>query len=362
MCERSSLFLIEAKSILYDLLKRTLELFDLCFHFVEHYRIDKYFIEREQKRDYNYFSLSKPCKLNFNIISDIDIYLHRLYTSCRLTRSNLRSLHASRMLSSHDYIVIDDEIYELIKFFQLKVNKQWHQYQSREKEQEKTNKFQQFDHIINRRYHSQRMIHNSQTIESFVFLPETSKHNNNSQQINSSNKLQSTNSQPIDEYHHILIIFRRISYFYQLLIDELYGVHSVQDSDILQLIVVNIIRLLLFIANKLKQYIKINSSSIINNNHFRIKRNEEICRVEKKPMSTTKSKFKLIEIHPTNINTLALSKSLNDGNFNEENNDKNIEYVRNDNHSSNIIQDNQTNSLDFDEDEFYRLANLERDD
>ncbi|CAF1343965.1 unnamed protein product [Rotaria sordida] len=198
------------------------------------------------------------------------------------------------------------------------------------------------------------MIHHSQTIESFVFLPEILNYNNNFQQINSSNnKLQLTNSQPMEEYYHILIIFRKISQFYQLLIDELYGVHIVRDSHILQPIVINIIRLLLFIADKLKQYIKINSPMIINENHFRIKENEEICRIEEKEMFTMKSKFQLIEIHPTNIDTLTSSKSAND---------KNIEYVRNDNHSLNIIQDDQTSSLDFDEDEFYRLANLERDD
>ncbi|CAF1275720.1 unnamed protein product [Rotaria sordida] len=198
------------------------------------------------------------------------------------------------------------------------------------------------------------MIHHSQTIESFVFLPEILNYNNNFQQINSSNnKLQLTNSQPMEEYYHILIIFQKISQFYQLLIDELYGVHIVRDSHILQPIVINIIRLLLFIADKLKQYIKINSPMIINENHFRIKENEEICRIEEKEMFTMKSKFQLIEIHPTNIDTLTSSKSSND---------KNIEYVRNDNHSLNIIQDDQTSSLDFDEDEFYRLANLERDD
>ncbi|CAF4724326.1 unnamed protein product, partial [Rotaria socialis] len=113
MCERSPLFLVEAKLITLDLLKRSLELFDICFHLVLHYRLDEFFLEREQKRDYDYFSLYKPCKLNYNIISDIDTYLHRLSTSCRLTKSNLRSLHASRMISSNDYIVIDDEIYEL---------------------------------------------------------------------------------------------------------------------------------------------------------------------------------------------------------------------------------------------------------
>ena len=131
MCERSPLFLSEAKSIIFDLLKRTLELSDLFLHLVEHYRLNKYLSEREQNYDYCHFSLHKPCKLNYNIISDLDIYLDRLYASCRLTKSNLRLLHAARMKSSNDYIVIDDEIYELIKFFKLKIktNHQVHQNQ-----------------------------------------------------------------------------------------------------------------------------------------------------------------------------------------------------------------------------------------
>ncbi|CAF1443496.1 unnamed protein product [Rotaria sp. Silwood1] len=344
MCERSSLFLVEAKLIIYDLLKRTLELFDLCFYLIEHYRIDNYFFEREKKRDYYYYSIYKSCKLNYNIISDIDNYLHRLYVSCRLIKSNLRSLYATRILSSNDYIVIDDEIYELIKFFQLKINKQLYQFQSIEKQT--PNKLKQTNEILNKRYHSQRMIHYSKTIESFVFLPQTLNYNNNN----------NNNSQPMEEYHNILILFRKISQFYQLIIDELYGVHHIRDSYILQPIAINIIRLLLLIINKLKQYVKINSPMIIYNNHLRIKQNEEICHKEKK------TKYKLIEIQPTNINTLISSKSSNYELVKEETNDKNIEYIRNDNYSSNIIQKDQTNLLDFDEDEFYRLANLERDD
>jgi hypothetical protein len=61
MCERSSLFRSEAKSIISDLLKRTLELFDLSLHLVE--------------RNSHQFSLQKLCKLNYNIISDLDKYL-----------------------------------------------------------------------------------------------------------------------------------------------------------------------------------------------------------------------------------------------------------------------------------------------
>lgn len=224
MCERSALFLSEAKSIISDLLKRTLELFDLFIHLIEHYRLTKYLSEREQNLNF-----SKPCKLNYSIISDLDKYLHRLSTSCRLTKSHLRSLYAARLISSNDYIVIDDDIYQLIHNFKSKLNKFWH----------KSIEIKQSDHIIAQRYHSQRQIHNSHTTESFVFLPETSDNKNNSQ---------------FDEEHHdILISFRKISYLYQILLKQLYGIHFVRDSDILQPIVINIIRLLLFITNKFKE-------------------------------------------------------------------------------------------------------------
>lgn len=257
MCERSPLYLSEAKSIIFDLLKRTLELFDLSLHLVEHYRLNKYLSEREQNRDYRHFSLHKPCKLNYNIISDLDIYLHHLYTSCRLTKSHLRSLHAARIKSSNDYIVIDDEIYDLSHLFKLKINKLWNQFQS-------------------------------------------------------------IKTKPSDQtYQQILTSFRKISRFYQFLIKQLYGIHIVRDSHILQPIVISIIRLLLFITNKLKENLQIISPTKINLNHFNIQQHEEICRVEEKKKV---SQIKLIEIHPD------------------------------DNHS-----------LDFDEDEFYRLANLTRD-
>ncbi|CAM4800576.1 unnamed protein product [Rotaria magnacalcarata] len=222
MCERSPLFLVEAKSITLDLLKRSLELFDICFHLVLHYRLDEFFLEREQKRDYDYFSLYKPSK------------------------SNLRSLHASRMTSSNDYIVIDDEIHELVNIFQVKINQQ---FQSKQKDEN-------YD----------------------------SKHD--------------------EEYHHALTLFRKISQFYQLIIMELYGVHTVRNSHILQPISINIIRLLLSIANKLKRFIQTNSPNLINFNHFRIQPHDEVCSVDQsKNFGKTKSKFRLIEIHANNSET-----------------------------------------------------------
>jgi hypothetical protein len=309
MCERSPLFLPEAKSIIFDLLKRTLELFDLSLHLVEYYRLNKYLSARKQSRDYRHFSLHKPCKLNYTIISDLDTYLHRLYTTCRLTKSHLRSLHAARIKSSNDYIVIDDEIYELSHFFQLKINKLWNKFQSTKKEKPS-------DQIINQRYHSQR------TIQPFVILPEPSLEKNNSQTTIS------------EDHHQILTSFRKICQLYQFLIQQLYGIHIVRDSHILQPVVISIIRLLLFITNKLKQNLQVISPTKINRNHYHIQQHEEICHVPEEIFKRKKvSKFRLIEIHSSSDNQ----------NLTED--------VRNDNHS-----------LDFDEDEFYRLANLERDD
>lgn len=219
MCERSPLFLIEAKLVTLDLLKRTLELFDLSFNVILYYHLEQIFIEREQKFDYDHFPWHKPCKLNFNILSDIDIYLYRLSKSCRLTKSYLRSLHASRRNSSHDFIYIDDEIYELIEVLSMKINQPWYDFQSTQE----------------------------QTIK--------------------------------DES---LVLFRRIFQLYQLIIKNLYGISMVKDSQILQPIVFNIIRLLLSITNKLKHSVEHNSSKTIYRNEFRIKPNDEVCPINPK--------------------------------------------------------------------------------
>ncbi len=226
MCDRSPLFLPEAKSIINDLIKRTFELFDLSLHLIEYHRLNKYLSERGKNRDY---PLRKSCKLNYNIISDLDKYLNRLSTSCRLTKSHLRSLHAARLTSSNDYIVIDDEIYELVKCFQSK---------------------------LSQLTHSQLQIHSSQT---FMFHPKTSDDKNNSQTMISSNE--------------IFIFFKKISQLYQLLLERLYGIRTVRDSDILQPIVIHIIRLLLSITNKLKENL---SPMKIHRN----RQNEEICQTD----------------------------------------------------------------------------------
>ena len=213
MCDRSPLFLPEAKSIIMDLLKRTLELFNLSIHFIEYHHLHQFLSKREENRDYPHFSLRKTCKLNYNIISDLNKYLHRLSTSCRLTKSHLRALHAARLTSSNDYIVIDDEIYEFIKRFRSKLS--------------------------HRQYHFQRQIHSSHAIETFMFNPEASDDKNNS-----------PTTIPFEE---IFASFEKISQFYQLLLQRLYGVRTVRDSDILQPIVIHIIHLLLSITNKFKE-------------------------------------------------------------------------------------------------------------
>ena len=231
MCDRTPLFHSEAKSILFNLLKRTFELLDLSIHLTEYDRLNKFLIEREQNETYPRFLSRKSCKLNYNIQSDLDKYLHRLSTSCRLTKSYLRSLNAVRLTSPSDYVVIDDQIYDLIQLFQSKINK-----------------FQPADRMINKRYHSQRQIHDSHTIQSFVFHPETADNQNNSHTTLPSNE--------------IFLSFEKISQLFQLLLRQLYGVHIVRNSDILQPIVINIIRLLVSITNQFKE----NLSS----NHFPI--------------------------------------------------------------------------------------------
>jgi len=220
MCSRTPLFLSEAKSIISVLLKRTFELFDLSVHFLENDRLKKYFSDRQQTNEQS--ALIKPCKLNYNIFSDIDKYLQRLSQSCRLIKSLLRSLNAARLRSMNDYIVIDDQIYDRIKLFQSKLNK-----------------YQQPKHLITTRYHSQRHIHDheSHLTSSFQFYPETSAENQNHSSTN-------------DVYN----AFDKLSHLYQLLLERLYGVHIVRNSDILQPIVINIIRLLLLIADQFKEH------------------------------------------------------------------------------------------------------------
>ena len=229
MCNRSPLFLPEAKSIIHELLKRTFELLDLSLHLMEYYRLDQYLSARELNRNYPHFSLHKPCKLNYNLVSDLDKYLTRLSTSCRLTKSHLRSLYAARLTSPNDYIVIDDDISESIQRFQLKLNKLSPQFKPAMKSS---------DHLIHSRYQSQRQIHSSESIQTFVFHPETSDDKNNSHTPISSNDISQS--------------FEKISRLYHLLLQRLYGVHLVRDSDILQAIVIHIIRLLVSITNTLK--------------------------------------------------------------------------------------------------------------
>ncbi|UJR09829.1 hypothetical protein I4U23_014055 [Adineta vaga] len=332
MCERSRLFLLEAKSILSELLNRTLELFDLCLRVLEHYRLTEFLIEREQQRDYRYFSLQKPCRLNYNIMSDLNTYLQRLYTTCRLTKSNLRSLHAARITSTDGYIVIDDEIYELVKLFKSKLNN----IQSEKLEQEKPIKTNE------RRYYSQRLIHSSRTTQPFTFHSKTSKQKNNSQNS-------FPHSSEHEESYQILQSFQKISRFYHFLLKQFYGVHSVQDSDVLQPIVISIIRLLLFITNKLKENLQIISPIKIHHNRFSVQQHDDVCQ-EQKTSDSNKPKYHIIEIQADNIESI---KSVQDNTA--------INYAQNDNFET-IEEKDEKSILEFDEDEFYRLANLQRDD
>lgn len=238
MCDRSALFLSEAKSIVSNLLKRTFELFDLAVHFTEYHRLHQYLAERETHRDYPLFSLHKPCQLNYAIVSDLEKFFARLSTSCRLTKSHLRSLYAARLKSSNDYIVIDDEIVDAIKSFQFKLRRLARKFKS--------------DHLV---------------YESQVQIPiETSDDRNYSQMTISS--------------------FEKISRLYQLLLQRLYGVHFVRDSDILQAIVIHIIRLLVSITKQLKDDLP---TVPIHSHHFLIRSNEELCQT--KPSTKTKYNF-----------------------------------------------------------------------
>ncbi|CAF1302428.1 unnamed protein product [Adineta ricciae] len=310
MCERSPLFLFEVKSILLDLLTRTLELFDLSRRLLEHYRLSQFLLTREHQCDYRHFSLEKPCRLNYNIMSDLSTYLQRLYTTCRVTKSSLRSLHAARVTATNDYIVIDDEVYELIKFFKSKLNNVHSGPTTERKKSIKTS---------GRRYYSQRLVHNSYAIQSFQFHPISADSKNNSQTLES------------NESRQILQSFHKISRFFYFLLKQFYGVHNVQDSDVLQPIVISIIRSLLFITDELKRKLQVLSPIKAHNNRFRVQKKEEICQ-EQTTLGSSKPEFHIIEtVKPVHENK-----------------------VRNENHEENL--------LEFDEEEFYRLANLQRDD
>lgn len=265
MCDRTPLFLIEAKSIISELLKRTLELLDLFIHFTEYQRLHQYLADREIHRDYPLFSLHHSCKLNYTIISDLDKYFDRLSTSCRLTKSQLRLLYAARLKSSNDYIVIDDVIYDSIKSFQRKLRQQSRQFQSQ---------LPTSDHLLHTRYQSQRQIHSSHTSDSFIFHPETSDDKNNSHMPVSSNE--------------ILQSFEKIARLYDLLLQRLYGIHFVRDSDILQAIAIHIIRLLLSITKQLRADLP---SIPIHPHHFLLRQNDQICQAE----AHMKTKYHLLD-------------------------------------------------------------------
>ena len=326
MCERSPLFLPEAKSILIDLLRRTLELFDLSRHLIEYDRLQRFLSERDEQSVLSHVTLRQTCQLNHQLDSDLDAYLQRLHNSCRVIKTNLRSLHAARITASNDYVVLDDDIYELFGVFKSKLKDLWQEFQWTTKPKAKQTENQ----LVQRRYQSQRAVHHASDQDSFVYLPETSP-SRSTQKNNSSKLLASEESSFItDEYRSIFLSFHKISQFYRLLIQQLYGVHLVRDSHLLQPIVINIIRLLLLITHRLKERIQLMSP---------VKATSERgqrpgpCRA----LATTE------QIEPIQTNYLT---------------------VHNDNHqqsSSTTTKADEQSLLEFDEAEFYRLANLERD-
>lgn len=320
MCERSPLFLLEAKSILIDLLRRTLELFDLSRHLIEYDRLQRFLSERDEHSALSHATPHQTCQLNHQLDSDLDAYLQRLHNSCRVVKTNLRSLHAARITASNDYVVLDDDIYELFGVFKSKLKDLWQEFQWTTKPKAKQTENQ----MTQRRYQSQRAVHHASGQDSFVFLPETSP-SRSTQKNNSSKLLES----PFitDEYRSIFLSFRKISQFYRLLIQQLYGVHLVRDSHLLQPIVINIIRLLLLITHQLKERIQLMS-----------------------PVKAPPERGR----RPGPCRALATTEQI----------ESNYLTVHNDNHqqsSSTTTKADEQSLLEFDEDEFYRLANLQRD-
>ena len=329
MCERSPLFLLEAKSILIDLLRRTLELFDLSRHLIEYDRLQRFLSERDEQSVLSHARLRSSCPLNHQLDSDLHAYLQRLHNSCRVAKTNLRSLHAARITASKDYIVLDDDLYELLGVFKSNLNNLWQEFQWTIPAKTKPAAKQ----VIHRRYHSQRTIHHASDQDSFVFRPETSPFRS-TQKNNSSKLLSSEESSAITEdYRSIFLSFRKISQCYRLLIQQLYGVHLVRDSHLLQPIVISIIRLLLLTTNQLKQRIQLMSPSRAPSDRVpRLSPHDGPCRTHAE------------QVEPIQANYLT---------------------VHNDNQqessSLNTKADDEQSRLDFDEDEFYRLANLEHD-
>jgi hypothetical protein len=336
MCECSPLFLLEAKSILIDLLRRTLELFDLSRHLLEYDRLQRFLSNRDEQSVFSHVTLRQTCQLNHQLDSDLDAYLQRLHNSCRIAKTNLRSLHAARITASNDYIVLDDDLYELFGVFKSKLKDLGQEFQwATTKQTEKQ--------VIQRRYQSQRTVHHASDQDSFVFLPETSP--SRSMQKNNSSQLPSLPESPsiTEDYRSIFVSFHKISQLYRLLIQQLYGVHLVRDTHLLQPIVINIIRLLLLITHQLKARIQLMSPVNVPSTD-RVRRHGP-CRT----LATTESNVLLIESHAEQVEPIQ----------------SNYLTVHNDNHHqqsfSTTTKAEEQSLLEFDEDEFYRLANLEHD-
>ena len=235
MCERPSLFLLEPKSILLDLVKRTCELLDLSLHLIEHERLNDVLSQRPSSP----FAFQQSCQLKDNLQSDLERYLQRLYRSCRLTKTHLRALHAARFTRSNDYIVLDDDAVQAINAFKSKLNEVTRQSEWMEQVKKIGKKEQQF---VDRRFQSQRHVHHADENDSFVFLPETKLLlvQNNSASIS-------------DDYRSIFLAFGKIAQIFRFLLEHFYGIHRVRDSHLLQPMFINIIRCLLVIADQWKQ-------------------------------------------------------------------------------------------------------------
>jgi hypothetical protein len=276
MHERIPLFHVEAKTIVVDLLKRTSDLFDLSRHFIEYECIHRVLFERIQQCHRSYPTYRRTCQLNHNLQSDLDAYVHRLSTSCRSTKTNLRSLNAIRLTNSIDCIVLDDDVDRLLKSFNSQFNRLCREFHW----SDMSTSMDPIDSIGRRRYQSQRTLHCRSTSDVFTFLPETSISNRNN---HSSDTLESMRQIIVDEYRTIFVSFEKISRCYRSIVTKLYGVHLARDSYILQPTVINIIRLLLFITTQLKQRIDMMSTTIITcSDQHRSTWQHAVCHVQEK--------------------------------------------------------------------------------
>ncbi|CAF0739005.1 unnamed protein product [Didymodactylos carnosus] len=125
MCERSPIFFLEAKSIIIDLLTRSIEMLDLTINLVETFRT--YALLLERNRNQNFFTMidTIQCKISYDMRSDVRTIIQHLYRSCRFAKGNLRNLRAARLSSANDYIIVDDECLKTILYFNSRAATLW---------------------------------------------------------------------------------------------------------------------------------------------------------------------------------------------------------------------------------------------